>query len=683
MESFDITCLLLNEQSLETFRHVLYKYKKEINIIELFKKIYNKKNNILDLNYCVNKKNLVNSILYAIKNYRNFDSDVGKQLFGIVIRQLYHKNKKYKDSQNKINEILIQYVIECYNYENIKIGFEFFKNIKKIDDNNFLSKITKNVDFSKLSIVNTFPNPINKNCNNVDLLKYIFDKFLESDINYQIKNSYLKVINKNNYNVINYDFINKLIEIDDGEKIIMEMPKKNKDDNNLNYFLNLSEYKNLNYVNGIIKKCIIKKKVNILDYFLNEINYIIDEGVINPYKIYLANFDNYKKENEYIDLLRVIIKYNYDINSYILDSTSTKNNLNFLHFCIQKKLSESAKLLIKKGINTNLMYENKNFLYYCVDNKNQIVFGEIINSNTNLINQIYNNIKLQTYIFLNKELDEDLQMRFLIKLLSNKQFKVNHHDKYNTHIGFQILESELCKRNKILLFKIITEQIDPMIIKNNIPLLMHSVVLDEYEISYMLLNKLFVSKNIKKNSNVNQYFEYELINDKININIIPLVFKYVKENSSQNKILIDEIILEKDIYVENIIMIIIELAVFSLIFKNNFYKKNYNKNKKDNVNDFIEYNKNFTSKYDIEQNNNEFIEISLETEENQSLIEVNKNIWKNPSSKINNKINNKISNKIKKNSSEVKLNFKSETYDIEESDSSEIKETDICFDSII
>ena len=44
--------------------------------------------------------------------------------------------------------------------------------------------------------------------------------------------------------------------------------------------------------------------------------------------------------------------------------------LNFLHFCIQKKLNESAKLLIKKGIDTNLMYENKNFLYYCIDNKN-------------------------------------------------------------------------------------------------------------------------------------------------------------------------------------------------------------------------------------------------------------------------------------------------------------------------
>ena len=92
---------------------------------------------------------------------------------------------------------------------------------------------------------------------------------------------------------------------------------------------------------------------------MNEINYVVEEGLINPYKIYLANLDNYKKENEYIDLLRVIIKYNYDINSYILDSSSKKNNLNFLHFCIQKKLSESAKLLIKKGISTNLMYENK------------------------------------------------------------------------------------------------------------------------------------------------------------------------------------------------------------------------------------------------------------------------------------------------------------------------------------
>ena len=86
------------------------------------------------------------------------------------------------------------------------------------------------------------------------------------------------------------------------------------------------------------------------------------------------------------------------------------------------------------------------------------------------------------------------------------------------HIGFQILESNISKRNKIILFKLLNEQIDPIVIKNNIPLIMYSTILDEYEITYNLLNKLIINKNIKKSSlsNFNPYLDYEYINDKIN-----------------------------------------------------------------------------------------------------------------------------------------------------------------------
>lgn len=694
LESFDISLLLYNEQSLETFRHVLYKYKKEINVIELFKKIYNKKNNILDLNYVVNKKNLINSILLTLKTNKNFELDKAKELVNVIINQFYYKNKKYKDVQMKLNEILLQYLIECYNFDNIKLGFEFFKNIKNLENKNSLAKITKKVDFNKYSIISSFPNLLNMNSSYFDLIKYIFNKFLESDTTYQNKISYLKIINKNKVNVIGYDFINKLIDIDEGEKIILELPRKNKNDNIDNYYLNMQDYNDLNYINGTIKKCIIKKRVNILDYLLNEINYKIENDVLNPYIIYFLNIDENRKENDYTELLKVIAKFKYNINNLIYETNSSKNNLNFLHLCIRKKLNSSAKILIQNDINTNIIYELKNLLFYSIDYKNHIVFGEILKVNSNLVNQSYNNIRLHTYLFLNRELDENLLMRFSLKLLENPNFKVNYFDKYNLHLGFQILESKLSKRNKVILFKIIVERIDPLVMKNNIPLIMNSVIIDEYEITYMLLNNLFTNKSVKKIQNSNQYLEYELVNEKISVNFVPLIFKYVKENSNQQKISLDELNLETDIYIENILVMTLQITICILLYKNANTKKSNNSksNYKDNydkIGNYIKMNKKIIRET-IESDNNGYIELSLETDENQSSVNINKNIWKNPVVKTNKQDvkMNKENNTINKNLN-IKFNFKSETIETEMenendfSESSEIEESQICFDNYI
>ena len=92
-------------------------------------------------------------------------------------------------------------------------------------------------------------------------MKYIFETILESDINYQIKISYLKIINKNKINVIQYDFINKLIDISGGEKIILELIKYTKTDNSTlehyDYFLKSNygqEYMTRLISNGYIHK---------------------------------------------------------------------------------------------------------------------------------------------------------------------------------------------------------------------------------------------------------------------------------------------------------------------------------------------------------------------------------------------------------------------------------------------
>lgn len=704
IESFDISLLLFNEQSLETFRHVLYRYKKELKLNDLLKRIYDKKNDILDLNYVSNKKNLLNSLLNTMKNNKNFEFGCGKELINTIIAQLYYRNKKYKDAQIKINNMMIQYLIECLVYNQEKLGLEFFKNIKDLDSKYFITKINKTIDFSKYFIINTFPIPLNKNSSYGEIIKYIFDTVLESDVNYQIKISYLKIINKNKINIIQYDFINKLIDIADGEKIIQELRKNNKNDNGfsdyINYFLDLDNYHDVNYVNLIIKKCVVNQRVNNLDYLLYGLNLKINERVnnfINPYIIYFVNISDYKKENEYIELLNTIIKYKYNLNNLISDSDS---NYNFLHFCIKKNLNNSAKILINNFIDTSIICENKNLLFYSIDFNNHIIFGEILNKNEILINQTFDNIKLHTYLFMKKELEENILMRFLIKLLKSPNFKVNHYDKYNLHLGFQILESSISKRNKILLFKLLSENIDCLVIKNNIPLIMYSVIFDEYEISYILLNKLLSNKNIKKiSSNTNPFLDYECTNEKININFIPLIFKYIKENASKNQITINEIYLEVDSYIENILIMIMEIAVFLIVIKN---KLIHNKNKKTSNKMNSSYYKGFDGYLDIDKNilsekemENGYMEISIDTDNNtannnrKNNNRANKNIWIGKKTNISNENGNDIKFKFKSESminrtkTSISSNLKSDLLTNSSSESSEIEESEICFDSII
>lgn len=677
MDSFKITLLLFNEQSLETFRNALFRHKKEIHIVDFFKKVYDKKNSILNLNFMINKTNLINSIFSTLINEKisgnknTLGIDQAKKLVSAIISQLYRQNKKYRDYQARINEMMIQYLIECFRYDHYVLGIEFLKNIKEI--NYLLLKINEQVNYDKYSIINLFPSELNKNSRYNNLLKYIFDKILESNINYLVKISYLKIINKNKINIINYDFINKLIDLPEGDKIILALSNNNDSEN---YYLNIPDYKNITHITLIIKKCIIKQRVNILNYLLSEINNKISKNDINPYIIYFSNIEDYRKEHEYIELLKVIVKYNYNINEYISsDKLTNKKNISFLHFCIKNKLNKSAQILIQKSINISTVYDNKNYLFYCIDNKNHIVFNEILNNHISLTNDTYNNFKMHTYIFIDRELGEDFKMRFLINLLSSKSININYYDKNNLHIGFQILESNIDKRNKVMLFKIISELIDPMTIKNNIPLILYSVIMDEYEITYMLLDKVFKSKGIKKNSIHNSYLDYEYITDKININFIPLIFKYIKENKKENKIIIDKIYLESDTYYENILVMIMEIVNCILFYKSdskNITNKLRNEDN-DMINSYIENKQEKRTKItnSIISNTNGYVEISIDTDEVNN--DMNKNIWKNVKNKTDKSLDNK----------KTGINFKSESESSDLSDLSEIEESNICFENLI
>ena len=69
---------------------MLYKYKKGINIIDIFQKIYYKKNNILDLNYVINKKNLIKTILLSIEPDNKNNNQICNDCWKNNCRKIYN-----------------------------------------------------------------------------------------------------------------------------------------------------------------------------------------------------------------------------------------------------------------------------------------------------------------------------------------------------------------------------------------------------------------------------------------------------------------------------------------------------------------------------------------------------------------------------------------------------------------
>ncbi|AYV80107.1 MAG: hypothetical protein Gaeavirus10_3 [Gaeavirus sp.] len=530
-QNTNITITLLNQQSLEMFKLIPHKYKN--TNADTFYKIYGKHNNLLNLNYTSNKQNLLQSILST-----NHDITLMIQTF---IQQLIIRTNPIE-----INIYLIQYIIQCFTCNHYPTGLEFLKHLKPLE---------------------LEPH----------LIKYIFDTILENNlINIQLKISYIKLINKNKINIIQYDFINKLIDLDTGDNVIQEFAKEDT----INNLLTLEIYNNHNHINSTIKKCITHKKPHILNYILHHLNNTIKtinktRNLINPYIHYFSHVLTHKTEYEYTNLLTTITNYTYDMNEHIEitdNNKITKHNL--LILCIKRKLTASAKILITNGINTNVTHENKNLIYHCIDNKNHIIFHEILLQNPKLSNEQHNNTTIATYLLTQTQIiDEDVLMRFLMKLFTITEYNINYSDNNNLHIGFQILDSTITQTNKIILFKLITPTLNPLTINKRIPLILYSLTYDEYDITYLLLDKLVINKNIKKyesqsqaqnqNQNQNPFLEYDHDSSNININFIPIIFKYIKENKIKH---INNTVteLESDIRATDTILIIIELTIYIL-----------------------------------------------------------------------------------------------------------------------
>ena len=160
----------------------------------------------------------------------------------------------------------------------------------------------------------------------------------------------------------------------------------------------------------------------------------------------------------------------------------------------------------------------------------------MINNNYYIINTFYKKYNIINYLFKiynkSKINDNNILIRFIIKIIkiiSKNNFInnliINYQDEYNESFGFKILNSNLNKKEKILIFNLIKNYIDPLLInlhiinnenKYKFPLILYSTLLDEYEITYILLNNLIRSDKIKKRN-------FDLIDNKniMKTSIIP------------------------------------------------------------------------------------------------------------------------------------------------------------------
>jgi hypothetical protein len=569
--SLKINILMINEQSLELFNYeLLGKEVGNSDYQKIFEKLYNIKNIFINLDYKICNENIINTILKS-----KFQKNKSVLIVKSFIKQYLIRNNTNEKLKKNFEENMINYAKDCIENNDYLLGMEFLKDVKKS------SNIPKT---HQMHII----------------LKCIFDKIINTELlTNDEKISFLKIINKNKINVSEYDFVNNLINCENGDNIILGF---DKDSNNL---FKINNYESDIYIKETIKNCIINFKPNIIDYILHNLKDKIEFFNINPINIYLTNIKKIntftkkiENEIEYIHILEIILKYEK------LANIDKKNNLKYyepIQYCINNNLTYSAKLFIKnKFIN-----DDDKLILECISKNNHIIAEYLIQNNPELIRVKHDKLNLLNIIIKkndNNYLDgEQIQVRFIKKIVEpivtfkiNECNLINEDDEYNESLGFLLLSSnKISNKNKIFLINYIKNHIDSMKInkyydkeifnKNtkNIPLIIYSYLLDEYEITFILLNSLIKDDRIDKiKKNNNSIFNNYCKNDDININIIPIIIKYLKDNheyySDFDENNINNIILDTDKETMIILLMCMQIicGYIRIIMKYNKIKNN-------------------------------------------------------------------------------------------------------------
>jgi hypothetical protein len=604
--NFKICNLLFNEQNIILLKFFIKNYENIESINNILIKSY-KYTNIIDINYKSKDENLVKIIL----DNKDLKRETIDYLLKYLINKLKEINKLHLNYN--INGYLLDYTKQCFLNNKYDFGLEFIDNIENLENNKIYN----------------------------DIINYIINELLynkEIEINTIVL--YLKIINKNKLKIYDIQILENLIENINGDIII------NKFNISDNIFIN-DNFKNIifntieNIIN-IIKKCLINKKPLILNYILYNLDDKIknfnkkNNNIINPYQILFINKLNDQKEISYTEFIDIIQKYNYNINE---DFNKNDNKFTYLNLCIKNNYIELGKKLINYNIEINNNIDGKSIIFQCIDYKNHLLTDLILKKNIDLGNKLYNNKNIINYLF-EKDYEEDIKIKFLLVFIKNNFLNINYQDKINQNIGYLILKSNFNKCNKIILFKIMYNNIDPLIKNDRIPLIIYSMLNDEFEITYLLINKLIESKKILKTLNEG-IFSYYLNNDKDELNYIPIILKYIRDYD-KSKILDNDIkfnFIEDQDRCDNIFIIILKIICFFIknIDFNSEKIKKYVKpsktiikikyKKKEDINKYEELfddNNNNILETDTMQNSNIWKTTTIETDSESSEIEVSK-----------------------------------------------------------
>jgi hypothetical protein len=550
---------------------------------------------LIQINRCIHEDIRYNNLIFCQHKKYDKNNKIVREIIKETIQNIYNTYNFLQTNKQITNRLYTEQSFKIFKTVNINY-FEYFKKIyikqfyaidihQKIDnetiityllkmpiDTNALNQIflslieefRKKNDFQKI-LADIINQTITYNkydiciylCNYVDTINnFVIDKILLSNISTYSKIIFIKTIQNLNNNILD-----KLIENKDGDLIISNELK-----------LNCSNPIDL------LNKCIYFNKINIFEYILTHYK----DKIKTPYIYY---FNNIKSDYESYLFLNIINKFDYNIDikiNCLMDKVlEYENGYNLLYYCISKNYIYSAITLLKNGINVNEMYDNKTLFIYSIETNNYEISMKILQQDTRLSNKLYNT-EYPISILLKQPIIHEIKYVKLVKeLLLTNQYK---------NIGFLLLNLNISKLNKNILFNNV--ELNPLEKQNNIPLILSSLLMDEYEITYNLLQNLITNNKLKKNISLSgTIYEYE-INE--NINFIPIILKQLKEKEINKNLLNKNEIEEKDIHtlfyiiIYVSIMLIQELCSYKMI-KNNSLNNIYNFEFTDNdTNEFIE-----------------------------------------------------------------------------------------------
>ena len=440
----------------------------------------NKKNNTINnSNDFINELQKINNVilelipfilkLYSEQSIQIFKTILYKQNILDYFKKIYVKQFSVINIHHKMdNKTIMNLLIES------DISFLILKNmfIYLIDE----IKKTENETKYILSFI-TDALKINKFDFSIELFTLLH--FNEDMDNY--KNKLIEIIEKilnsnitteQKYLFIKNIYVKKIPYVNILNKIINDFSLVLLFEDNIDF-----DKLNKNNYEVLLNECIITENLVMCEYILKKYGNKIKNAYVN----YFSSIN--KKEN--IELLNIILNFGYDINVKINQNTFETGNVCLLYYCIKKNLIDSGIFLINNGIELNNLYNEKSLLILAIQAEQYLTSYLIIQKNNNILNIFFENTS-PLNILLSKPTEKFYYLHLLNIMIL---FNTNYVDNFNIHLGFSLLNLNISKQYKIILFNTIKNIIIPTI-ENKNPLIIDCILKNELEITYILSQNL-------------------------------------------------------------------------------------------------------------------------------------------------------------------------------------------------